>query len=77
MIKFFLQSLLCYGVARVAGKGLALGSVADFEAQNCQYITKVDASYNTQLTNSTAIDPSPCYAQTFYAFLYFLNACIV
>jgi len=23
--------------------GLALGAVADFEAQNCQYTTKVDA----------------------------------
>jgi len=27
----------------VAYNGLALGAVADFEAQNCQYTTKVDA----------------------------------
>jgi len=27
----------------VAGNVLALGAVADFEAQNCQYTTKVDA----------------------------------
>jgi len=28
---------------RVAHNGLALGAVADFGAQNCQYTTKVDA----------------------------------
>ena len=27
----------------VADNGLALGAVADFGAQNCQYTTKVDA----------------------------------
>jgi len=27
----------------VAANGLALGAVADFGAQNCQYTTKVDA----------------------------------
>jgi len=27
----------------MAGNGLALGAVADFGAQNCQYTTKVDA----------------------------------
>jgi hypothetical protein len=29
---------------------LALGAVADFEAQNCQYTTKVDAMEKVQLT---------------------------
>ncbi len=28
---------------RLACNGLALGAVADFGAQNCQYTTKVDA----------------------------------
>jgi len=28
---------------KVAANGLALGVVADFGAQNCQYTTKVDA----------------------------------
>ena len=28
---------------RVSANVLALGAVADFEAQNCQYTTKVDA----------------------------------
>jgi len=27
----------------IAANGLALGAVADFGAQNCQYTTKVDA----------------------------------
>jgi len=27
----------------LAGNGLALGAVADFGTQNCQYTTKVDA----------------------------------
>jgi len=27
----------------MTGNGLALGAVADFGAQNCQYTTKVDA----------------------------------
>jgi len=27
----------------LAGNGLALGAVADFGAQNCQYTTKVNA----------------------------------
>ncbi|MDQ0475594.1 hypothetical protein [Chryseobacterium sp. MDT2-18] len=27
----------------IADNGLALGAVADFGAQNCQYTTKVDA----------------------------------
>jgi len=34
---------------------LALGAVADFGAQNCQYTTKVDARQNVQLTTSPAI----------------------
>jgi hypothetical protein len=33
---------------RNAHNGLALGAVADFEAQNCQYTTKVDARQNVQ-----------------------------
>jgi hypothetical protein len=39
---------------------LALGAVADFGAQNCQYTTKVDARYNVQLTTSPAIEPNAC-----------------
>jgi len=39
--------LLSFGCGRVgptlAGNVLALGAVADFGAQNCQYTTKVDA----------------------------------
>jgi hypothetical protein len=41
---------------------LALGEEADFEAQNCQYSTKVDAWFNVQLTTSPAIEPNACYA---------------
>jgi len=33
---------------------LAIGAVADFGAQNCQYTTKFDARYNVQLTTETA-----------------------
>jgi hypothetical protein len=29
-------------VSKIAANGLALGAVADFGAQNCQYTTKVD-----------------------------------
>ena len=39
---------------------LALGAVADFGAQNCQYTTKVDARWNVQLTTSPAIEPNAC-----------------
>src|SRR5690606_10963324 len=39
---------------------LALGAVADFGAQNCQYTTKVDARKNVQLTTSPAIEPNAC-----------------
>jgi hypothetical protein len=42
---------------------LALGAVADFGAQNCQYTTKVDARQNVQLTTSPAIEPNACYSQ--------------
>jgi len=45
--------------------GLALGAVADFGAQNCQYTTKVDARWNVQLTTSPAIEPNACYSQWF------------
>jgi len=31
------------GRPKMAANGLALGAVADFGAQNCQYTTKVDA----------------------------------
>ena len=34
---------LSYRFFSLAGNGLALGAVADFGAQNCQYTTKVDA----------------------------------
>ncbi len=34
---------VCRKFVRVAYNGLALGAVADFGAQNCQYTTKVDA----------------------------------
>jgi len=44
----------------LAANGLALGAVADFGAQNCQYTTKVDAGQNVQLTTSTAIEPNAC-----------------
>ena len=40
---------------------LALGAVADFGAQNCQYTTKVDARQNVHLTTSPAIEPNACY----------------
>src|SRR5690554_6221433 len=39
---------------------LALGAVADFGAQNCQYTTKVDARQNVQLTTEPAIEPNAC-----------------
>jgi len=39
---------------------LALGAVADFGAQNCQYTTKVDARCNVQLTTIPAIEPNAC-----------------
>jgi hypothetical protein len=39
---------------------LALGAVADFGAQNCQYTTKVDARWSVQLTTSPAIEPNAC-----------------
>jgi len=35
--------LYCTVVRKLAANGLALGAVADFGAQNCQYTTKVDA----------------------------------
>ena len=40
---------------------LALGAVADFGAQNCQYTTKVDTWKNLQLTTEPAIEPNACY----------------
>jgi hypothetical protein len=42
------------------GNVLALGVVADFGAQNCEYTTKVDARHNVQLTTSPAIAPNAC-----------------
>jgi hypothetical protein len=38
-----LQFLLDIRFYSIGGNVLALGAVADFEAQNCQYTTKVDA----------------------------------
>jgi len=52
----------------IATNGLALGAVANFGAQNCQYTTKVDARYNVQLTTSPAIEPNVCYSQWFLSF---------
>jgi hypothetical protein len=44
---YYLQRLSALIVANqffmLAGNVLALGAVADFGAQNCQYTTKVDA----------------------------------
>jgi len=41
------EAVLCYGAViltfEMLHNGLALGAVADFGAQNCQYTTKVDA----------------------------------
>jgi len=45
----------------ITANGLALGAVADFGAQNCQYTTKVDARWNDQLTTSPAIEPNACW----------------
>lgn len=47
-------------VSSITPNVLALGAVADFGALNCQYTTKVDASYNVQLTTSPAIVPNAC-----------------
>ena len=47
-------------VVKLAANVLALGAVADFGAQNCQYTTKVDARQNVQLTTSPAIEPNAC-----------------
>ena len=43
---YFLLLFVCRCLERfdkMAHNGLALGAVADFGAQNCQYTTKVDA----------------------------------
>jgi len=45
--------------------GLALGAVADYGAQNCQYTTKVDAWLNVQLTTTPAIEPNACWVLVF------------
>jgi hypothetical protein len=49
----------------MAPNGLALGAVADFGAQNCQYTTNVDARQNVQLTTIPAIEPNACYGLGF------------
>ena len=41
--KFIDEFSLAPSIFEVADNGLALGAVADFGAQNCQYTTKVDA----------------------------------
>jgi len=38
--RLFVVAVLSF---RLTGNGLALGAVADFGAQNCQYTTNVDA----------------------------------
>jgi hypothetical protein len=45
----------------IAANGLALGAVADFGEQNCQYTTKVDARQNVHLTTQPAIEPNACW----------------
>jgi hypothetical protein len=57
---FCLSFNVCTVALRVADNVLALGAVADFGAQNCQYTTKVDARKNVQLTTSPAIEPNAC-----------------
>jgi hypothetical protein len=52
---------------------LALGAVADFGAQNCQYTTKVDARKNVQLTTSPAIEPNACCVLPFCFYRLFVN----
>jgi len=52
--------------ARLTYNGLALGAVADFGAQNCQYTKKVDSRQNVQLTTSPAIEPNACYGQVLF-----------
>jgi len=42
-IPFLVIVFLCRLSFSIGGNGLALGAVADFGAQNCQYTTKVDA----------------------------------
>lgn len=37
------NACLVHGRHSIGHNGLALGAVADFGAQNCQYTTKVDA----------------------------------
>jgi hypothetical protein len=49
----------------ITANGLALGAVADFGAQNCQYTTKVDARENVQLTTEPAIEPNACWLLCF------------
>jgi len=39
-------------------KGLAIGEVADFGAQNCENSTKFDARQNVQLSTTPAIEPN-------------------
>src|SRR5690606_6731352 len=56
-----LQSVVIVLSSNIAGNVLALGAVADFEAQNCQHTTKVDARQNVQLTTEPAIEPNACY----------------
>src|SRR5690554_759100 len=57
---FWKFSFHCLSFFGITANGLALGAVADFGAQNFNLITKVDASYNVQLTTSPAIEPNAC-----------------
>ncbi len=59
IIKANLSQLIM--VDTIAHNVLALGAVADFGAQNCQYTTNVDARQNVQLTTSPAIEPNACW----------------
>ena len=43
-----MPAALVRGGGKIESNVLQLGAVADFGAQNCQYITKVDARQNAQ-----------------------------
>ena len=70
-VNSFMFLVVCFNVDvsffRLTGNGLALGAVADFGAQNCQYTTIVDAWQNIQLTTSSAIEPNACYGLGFFS----------
>jgi hypothetical protein len=52
ILRIFLIMVFVGFCHKIRHNGLALGAVADFEAQNCQYTTNVGARWNVQLTTS-------------------------